>query len=366
MAQGISSINLAFPKLGVTRRLGLRQEGRQSEFGTPYAYNTRLEDSLTNRLRGGSFFGTQPTIDRPFPTMYRNRRMTIFGKVITASRVGNKHDTAMSSDVSDMLRPAMFQLSEAGKLGGDVVAMVAHKDQYLLCFTGNETWVQSGDPLNGPRKRVSDQVGIVGANAWCVSHDTVYFLSLRGLYSVSADGSGLKSISEDVIPQDLLCLESDSISLEYDHASRGVAIYLPEGPSWFFDSERGGLWPFKLGVNQSHVLLGPVRIGHEDRYGRVLDIHGNMAVGSSDVAWRIVPGKTAEEAAANGKLAIEASLAGASFAGYVSGSGVWAAGRSHRAYPRTRAIWCCVWLSATGAWAYESASMTRIESGKWR
>lgn len=401
-------MNVVFPKLGVTRRFGLRQESRQAEYGTPWSWNVRLEDSLTgsdyrlrggstNRLRGGSFVGSDPVVrtnmityngepityngqyltygsDSPtlIPIIYRDRSLTFDGNVITASRVSDSSDTDLSADVSDMLRPTIFQCSEAGEVGPDIVSLVPHKDQYLLCFSATETWVQTGDPLSGPRRRVSDQVGIVGFHAWCVAHDTVYFLSSRGLYSVGADGSGLKALSENVIPEDLLGLDSDSILLDYDHATRGVSIHLPEMPSWFYDTERGGFWPFYNGIldsgleNQSHVLLGPLRIGQEDEYGRITDIHGNMALGSSDVTWAIVPGRTAEEAAANGKLAIEASLDGTDFSAYVSASGVWSAGRSHRAYPRTRTIWCCLWLSASDEWAYEAVTITKIQSGKWR
>ena len=375
----------------------MRQEGRQSEYGTPWSFNVRLEDSLTNRLRGGSFVGNQPITRGSFilyegepityegeyltygsgdgsilPTVYRNRTLTFDGNIITASRVGDSSDTDLSSDVSDMIRPTIFQCSEAGEVGPNIVALVPHKDQYLLCFSATETWVQIGDPLSGPRRRVSDQVGIVGFHAWCVAHDTVYFLSGRGLYSVGADGSGLKAISENFIPEDLIGLESNSILLDYEHATRGVYIHLTERPSWFYDIERGGFWPFYNGVlesgleNQSHVLLGPIRIGQEDQYGRILDIHGNIAAGSSDVTWAIVPGITAEEAAANGKAAIEASLAGTDFSAYVSASGTWSAGRSHRDYPRTQTIWCCLWLSASDEWAYEAITITKIQSGRYR
>ena len=358
-------VNVVFPKLGVVRRFVLRTEGSRAEYGCPWAYNVRLEDSLTNRLRGGSFVGATPEA-RPCPTVYRDRTLTFSENAITASRVGDAVDTDMSSDVSDMMRPAMFQFSEADQIAPDVVALVPHKDHHLLCFSATETWVQQGDPLNGPRRRVSDQVGIVGKNAWCIAHDAVYFLSARGLYVVGADGSGLKPLSEDYIPEDLLALAGNDILLDYDHATRGVSIHLPTAPSWFYDAERGGFWPFNTGVAQSHVLLGPFRLSQDDYYGRILDIHGNMATGSADVTWAIVPGKTAEEAAANGKLAIEAAVAANSFAAYIHRTGTWSAGRSHRSYPRTRAIWCCIWISATGTWAYEAVTLKRIESGKWR
>ena len=77
-------------------------------------------------------------------------------------------------------------------------------------------------------------------------------------------------------------------------------------------------------------------------------------------------GDTAEAAAANGKAAITASLAGNSFSTYVSADGTWSAGRSNLAYPRTRAVFLVLWLASAGSWAYESASIEATLSGRWR
>lgn len=355
---------IQFPRLGVVRRFGHTATGKQGEFGAPYSLNVRLEDSLTNRLRGGSFTGISAGA-RPAEIRYRDRVLTFDSNGITASRVGSDSDTTLSSDVSDTIRPTLFQLSHGGAVGGAVVALVPHKDQYLLGFTATETWVQQGDPLTGPRRRVSDQVGIVGANAWCVAHDTVYFLSSRGLYSVGADGSGLKALSEDVIPEDLIGVTDATCTLTYQYSDRGVYVH-KTGTDWFFDTERGGFWPFDTTTGQSHVLLGPFFLADENAYGRIQNLHGNMATSSADVTWRIVTGDTAEQAAADGKTAIEAAVAGNDYSSYVKSTGVWSAGRSHMAYPRTRAIWAVLWLSASSDWAYEAAAMTRFASGKWR
>jgi hypothetical protein len=92
-----------------------------------------------------------------------------------------------------------------------------------------------------------------------------------------------------------------------------------------------------------------------------------MATSSVDVTWRIVTADTAEEAAADGKAAIEAAVAGSDYSSYVKASGTWSAGRSHFAYPRTRALFVVLWLSASsGDWAYEAVALTRQQSGRWR
>lgn len=349
---------------GVGRRMGLRLASRVQEYPAPYAWNVRLEDALTTRLRGGSFTGISAG-SRPSSIVYRDRTLTFSGRAITASRVGDSSDTTLSSDLSDMLRPALFQFSEAADQGETVVALIPHKDGSLLVFTATETWVQQGDPLSGPRRRISDQTGIIGADAWCVAHDTVYFLSSDGLYSVGADGSGLQAISEDVLPEDLGDVSDTSCTLTYQHSDRGVYIH-KSGTDWFFDMERKQFWPFDTSTGNSHVLIGPIKLGSLDSLGLIQELHGIMAASSATVNWRIVPGNSAEEAAVNGKLAIIADLAGNSYSAYVRGSGSWSAGRSQTARPRTTAMYACLWLSSAGSWAYEGLTMGIEPAGNWR
>ena len=357
-------MEIDFPQ-GVVRRLGLRSTGRGGIHPCAWSHNVRLEGSLADRMRGGSFTGIA-SVAKGSP-VYRDRAITFSGRVITAARVGDSSDTTLSADVSDVGRPIIFQLALADEQGPTVVAVVPHKDKSLLCFSATETWVLSGDPATGGLRRVSDEVGIIGASAWCVNHDTIYFLSSLGLYSMGADGSSLKPISEDKIPTELTGVSDSSCVLTYNHADRGCYIGLTASPSWFYDTARDQFWPYDRTDAESHVLLGPFQIGQGHKHGRVLNIHGNTAAGSDDVEWHIVTGDTAEAAAANGKLAIEAYIAGTSYSSYVSHSGTWTAGLSHMAYPRTRAIWCVLWLScATGDWAYEAATLNTTVSGRWR
>ena len=249
------------------------------------------------------------------------------------------------------------------------MALSPDKDSNLLAFTAGETWVQQGDPLTGARRNVSREVGIIAARAWCKNHDTVYFLSSRGLYSVNVDGSGLKSLSEDKVPEYLPT--SDDVTdadctMTYNHTDHGVYIHLTSGPSWFYDVVRDQFWAFDTSTQDSHLLVGPIRLGGPDSFGLIQKIHGIMAAGSATVTWRIVPGDSAEESADNGKLAITAALAGNDFDEYVSSYGAWDAGRSKTSWPRARSMWCCIWLSSEGEWAYESVYATAIPFGQWR
>lgn len=436
--------DILFPRLGVVRRLPVRSSGQKEAYGTPWAYNVRTEDSLTNRLRGGSFtpLGASAVvtvnepgdywsdIDHPFADgmpiqltttgtlpsffellttyyvvnsttstfqlsetyggavkpiagvgsgvhtasssipkaspVYRDRAITFSSNAITAARQGDSTDTDLDADVSDVARPILFQLSEAGSTGGDVVAVAPHKDQHLVCFTATETWVLSGDPATGSMRRVSDQVGIIGVDAWCVAHDTVYFMSQNGLYQMQADGSGLKAVSEDRVPEDLTGVDDSACVLHYHHSDRGVYIHLTTAPSWFYDTERQGFWPFEAGETDSHLLIGPLKLGNVDKQGLIQELHGIMAQGSANVTWAIVTGNTAEEAAADGKAAITAALADSSYSSYVKATGTFSAGRSITWRPRVTAMWCCLWLSATDTWAFEGLTYQVEPAGAWR
>ena len=349
---------------GVIRRLGLRSTGARGVHPAPWAYNVRLEDSLTDRLRGGSFTGIA-SVAKSSP-VYRDRAVTFSSNAITLARQGDSTDTALSSDISDQSRAVIIQLSEATATGSTVVAVIPHKDSFLVCFTATETWVLSGDPTTGGLRRVSDEVGAIGASAWCVNHDTIYFLSSLGIYSMGADGSGLSAVSEDKVPEDLTGISDTACVLTYNHADRGCYIHLTESPDWFYDTAREQFWPFDTSTTNSHVLLGPFQLGQGRHHGRLLNMHGTIASGSADVTWRLVIGDSAEEAAANAKAAIEAAVAGNNFSSYVDQSGCWSAGRAYMEYPRTRAIWCVLWLSSTGTWAYEGASLETIVSGGWK
>ncbi len=359
---------LRFPSMGVVRRNVQERVASAVSYPTPWALNVRHEGALTNRLRGGSFTGIAAG-SRPSTIVYRDRLLEIDStnaNAVRASRLGNHADFSFTGDLSDTLRPTLFQFSEADAVGEDVVALVPHKDASLLGFTAGETWVQQGDPLTGPRLRVSDQVGIIGADAWCVNHDTVYFLSSQGLYSVGANGDGLQALSEDKVPEDLTSVSDSTATLTYNHADRGVYIHLAASTDWFYDTERDQFWPFNRSESGSHLLVGPVRLGGPNQYGMLQTLVGIMASGSAAVNWRVVTGETAEEACANGKAAITADLAGSAYDEYVEASGAWDAGRSDTAWPRVSAAWAVLWLSSAGTWAYEAINMETMPFGRHR
>ena len=361
------TLSIRFPLGGVVRRAGYSEAGAKQEvYSTPWAVNVRSEDALTNRLRGGSWTPIAAGA-RPSETIYRDRKLTFSANIISASRMGAHADFSFSSDISDTTRATPFQLAEAGDTGGTVVGLVPHRDASLLGATAGELWIMHGDPTAYKLQNVSRNVGMINADAWCKASDAVYFLSSRGLYVVGADGSGLKTLSEDVAPVELTGVTDAGATLTYNHADRGVYIHLPNtAQSWFYDLARGVFWPFKYGVTSSHVLVGPVLLAGHNDYGSIQSLRGITAVGSASVTWAIVTGDSAEAAASNGKAAITAALASGDYSSYVKDSGTLAAGPSLFFRPRVQAMWACVWLSSAGTWAYESVVIESIPGGRYR
>jgi len=409
---------ISFPS-GVNRRLSFRQEtNRRDRYFCPWSVNCRLED-FQGRLRGGSWSpsgvsstpstqsqyltdnsgnritdssgnyivvdsgssashsggvvyvnpGPSAPLSHPAQCMYRDRLVRPSGYIIFASRQGNYSDWSLSSDVSDTMRPFVIQLSEAGEIGANVVALVPHKDAYLLAATNSSLWVVQGDPAaDGTLRNISRDVGMVGAKAWCRDHlDRYYFLSSHGLYTVSASGDGLQAVSEDVIPEHLTGVSDANTTLEYDHETRAVYVHIPSASvSWMFDTERMGFWPFKVGHSGSYVAIGPIRMSNGISFGRLIQLHGIIASGSVNVTWRVMVADTAEQVSINAKAAIEALIAGTTPTN-VHSSGTWSAGVNHRTYPRARGKYMVLLVSApSGNWAWEGANAVMMPSGAWR
>jgi len=413
---------ILFPS-GVNRRLSFRQEtGRREQYFSPWSVNCRLED-FRGRLRGGSF--VPPTASSPPATqsstvidangnyfvnvigsggssistvtgnasshsggviyaptpasggtpvhpaqcVYRDRLFVPNGKVINVSRMGAYSDWSLSSDFSDLSRPTVMQLSEAGEVGKNIVALIPHKDAFLLAATSDSMWVLQGDPVaEGSLRNISRHVGMVGPKAWCRDHlDNYFFLSKYGLYSVSASGEGLQAISEDVIPEDLVDVTNQNTTVSYDHKSRSIYVRIPGSfVSWMYDIENQGFWPFKDGVG-SHVAIGPIRLGDGNSYGRLIQLHGMTAAGSVNVTWRIMLADTAEQVAINAKSLIDSLTGNGGSSSGVHSTGVWTPGVNHRSYPRARGKYMMLILSAnSGNWAWEGASAVIMPSGAWR
>jgi hypothetical protein len=381
---------------GTAPASGFLVAGQQKVFAVTASAVVKMDPKTGQTENVSAVAGTIPT-NCTFGAVYRDR-LCLSGQdnAIYMSRQGVYGDFDFAVDASDSQRALAFQLSLAADVGPRPLAMIPCLDNYLLCFTSRSIWVVKGDPTaGGSLQRVSEEVGIVGPKAWVKTDTQIVFLSEDGLYSVNADGSNLTAMTPDVVPDELrnIRVTTTTVSLGYDQERRAFHIYLKTAAGsdthWLYETVSRAFWPMRLqnshsplvtckyrgelllagsdgylrkvtgddddgAAIQSHVVLGPFRLGAPGHYGRMINLHAGLASGSGRVNWRIVTGDTAEEAAGNAKTAIEAFQSGGSYSSLVKQSGNWTAGRSIMAYPRVRAIWCCLWLQSTDKWAYES------------
>lgn len=424
-------LDLRFPLAGVVRKdafqdaslAGSRQH--PGIYGSPWAVNCRSRDPIARRMRGGSRLGIAAG-GTPIPTpsvtvvggsvstyneatgsstaiiptegslpesptngvIYRARLVLSAGNVLFASRLGNFLDFDYGADAKDSGAATMWQLSEADEIGQDVTAIIPFKDELLILATDGEMWVLQGDPVTGRLRNISRSVGIVGKSAWFLSGTTLFFMAEDGLWAMGADGSGMKHLSSERIPDELRGLPGDDVVLAYNPSENGVYVFVQgETYQWFYDLEAGAFWPltvpaiptgaglvdgslyldcngsaYQIGGSESftsHVVLGPLAL-ESGIFARVMWIQGAVAEQGSSVTWSLVPGDTAEEACENGVLAIGGDDT------KVVATGTIPAGRSHRFYPKCRAPWFVVWLSGSSAWAFESLSLEIVPAGTWR
>jgi hypothetical protein len=352
--------------------------------------------------------GSVPT-NCTFGAVYRDR-LCLSGEdnAIYMSRQGDYTDWDYGAHVGDQGRPLAFQLALSADVGPLPTAMIAHKDAYLLVASQRSLWVVQGDPAaDGSLRRISENVGILSSRAWTRIEDTICFLSEDGIYRVSADGSEMTPLSEVAVPDELRDVDTSTttVSMGYEHDRMAVHIFLrTSGGSdthWVYELRTEAWWPVRMqddhsplavaqhdgelllaggdgfirkiggddddGSNiESHAIIGPLRLGVVNSFGHILNLHGMLAVGSGTVTWRVVTGDHAEEAADNAKAAIEAFQAGNDYSSYVLASGNWTAGRANMSYPRTRGVWCCLWIQSTAKWAFEGVAMETVPSGPWR
>jgi hypothetical protein len=298
-------------------------------------------------------------------------------------------------------------LSEAGEVGKDVTALIAHKDAVLIAATSYGLWILEGDPVDGGSLRcVSRDVGIVGQTAWTKVGDTIFFLALDGLYSMQANGSDLKNLSGDRLPVELEDVDpvNYSVYMGYEHSAHGVYVFI-EGDQyhWFFDLDNGGFWPFTLPVAveaafivdgslvvkdtsdllwtfdgeddngtdvESHVLFGPFRAAEAPHFFAILTaMHGAVEIEhGGSVTWRIVTGDYAESVCRRAQDAVDNYIDGETDTAdtVVEESGTWSDGRSWVSHPRVRGAWIVAWLSSSDVWAFDSLLLELQPAGHWR
>ena len=235
------------------------------------------------------------------------------------SRVGDPADWDYGS--TDGAQAVAGNLSVSGHIGEPITALIPYTDDYMIIGCANSLWMMEGDlAAGGSIVLISNQMGIVGKDAWCVDPmGTLYFIASGGLYSV-------KPIWEKYQPPTLLTEKNynqffQSIPWSYTIVSMVwdadlhylnmffTPISFDPGLHLIFDARNGGLWPTGFPSNQgpySSILYlsdntpgnRAVLLGGNDGYIRKFDSHALDDDGVA-IAARVTlgPFKPAQEAA---------------------------------------------------------------------
>lgn len=307
-------------------------------------------------------------------------------------------------DISDPTRPVAGTVTDAGYVGNPILALVPFSDDFLLFGCEEQLWLLRGDPAGGGMiDALSREVGIIGPNTWCKLPDgAIAFLSRSGIYAMRPGAESYpQPLSRELLPQELRDVDvvANAVSMAYDGRNRGIHLFITPsngstGAHWFIDWVNKGLFPVAvpdamqpfcqhayaadLGENKtvllggydgyvreydddevdddgttlaSYVAIGPLRLGAPGQNGILTELAGVLDEQSNDLTWEIMVGDTSE-AAANSASA--------------KASGTWVAGFNPPSSPRLAAHAAKLKLSATDAWALESAHGTIRPGGRIR
>ncbi|MFH1744300.1 MAG: hypothetical protein ABIH23_35305 [bacterium] len=355
--------------------------------------------------------------DETLVCVYRDR-IILGGQnhLFYASRVSDPTDFDFGGDFNDVTRAVVGQLSEAGRIGESLTAIIPFRDQELVFASANELWVLHGDPATGTIRKISGEIGVIAQDAWCITDaGLIAFLSSDGLYFWGV-GSGYPiRFSEELVPMELRELDPAlyEIGMSWDAKARGIWLFATPlngraGKHWFMDMTQKAIWEMRFSMNshqpksvarynagsgindvvlgcrdgylrtfsstattddgtamQSHVVFGAFRLSAETRDGILNEIHGIMADNAGSVTWRAFTGPTAETVVDAASAAITALLAG-SAPSSVKASGSWEELYNRVSRPRARGAWCAILLSSTERWAFESMTLVSTMLGRQR
>ncbi len=355
----------------------------------------------------------------PLICLWRDRLLLSGGTTtpygLYASRQGDPLDWDYSE--TDVGAAWSLALSQAGQIGQTVTAMIPHADNCLIVGCPNSLWIIRGDPNDGGQTgNLSNEIGIVGRNAWCVTPDgLLVFLSKDGLYAVPAgcaNADSPQSLSRERMPIALLDVDPSTfnVSLTYDIRYRGVHIFvtdagnLSSGRHFFFDWQLKSFWPTSFGDSSldpfccharrnfsstsggssdatSHCVFG-CRDGFVRRFHTVTDADDGVALGSYlyfgpfgdaglqidsrldqldltvggvTVTWSIYKGDSAKQAI-NATTASTGTLLSSEDTGL----------RHKTLYPRVRGTSLYLALSSATSWQFVAGTLVLAPCGKTR
>lgn len=144
--------------------------------------------------------------------------------------------------------------ADAGQCPDIVRSLISFHDDYLIFGCASTLWVLRGDPVaGGSLDNLSDTTGMFGANSWCFDDSrNLYFWGSGGLYEIKSDFSGIRNLTEMVLPDIINDKAADPsthrITMGYDKKRHGIVVAITVlatgvNSNYFYSFKTKGFYP---------------------------------------------------------------------------------------------------------------------------
>ena len=156
--------------------------------------------------------------------------------------------------VDDPMSAVAGNNADAGQCPDIVRCLISFHDDYLIFGCASTIWILRGDPVaGGSLDNLSDTTGIFGANSWCFDDDrNLYFWGSGGLYQIKSDFSGIRNLTEMVLPDIINDEAADPsthrITMGYDKKRHGIVVAITVlatgvNSNYFYSFKTRGFYP---------------------------------------------------------------------------------------------------------------------------
>ena len=144
--------------------------------------------------------------------------------------------------------------ADAGQCPDIIRSLISFHDDYLIFGCASTIWVLRGDPVaGGSLDNLSDTTGMFGSNSWCFDDNrNLYFWGSGGLYMIKSDFSGIRNLTEMVLPDIINDEAADPsthrITMGYDKKRHGIVVAITVlatgvNSNYFYSFKTQGFYP---------------------------------------------------------------------------------------------------------------------------
>lgn len=224
---------------------------------TPTATNTKppIWYDWTVYQGDTTTYGTMP--DKAYLICVYRGRLTLAGNPEYSnqwymSKVADPFNFLYGAD--DPMSAVAGNNADAGQCPDIIRSLISFHDDYLIFGCASTIWILRGDPVaGGSLDNLSDTTGMFGANSWCFDDNrNLYFWGSGGLYMIKSDFSGIRNLTEMVLPDIINDEAADPsthrITMGYDKKRHGIVVAITVlatgvNSNYFYSFKTQGFYP---------------------------------------------------------------------------------------------------------------------------